>query len=70
MPELRLDGCRTRPLLGYLKALGVLRIVTRQVDDDAHGRWSGGTFELSSPLDREALRELSLIHISEPTRPY
>lgn len=55
MPELRLAGCRSRPLLGYLKALGLLRVVSRQADRDARGRFSGGALELSSELDREAL---------------
>ena len=48
---LRLSGCRARPLLGYLKALGVLRIVARQADTRARGRWAGGVFELRSSLD-------------------
>lgn len=55
MPELRLDGCRSRPLIGYLKSLGVLRTVARQRDPDACGRWRAGTFELRSELSREEL---------------
>ena len=55
MPEsrqqLRLTGCRSRPLLGYLKALGVLRTVTRQADAEGRGRWVGDVFELRSELD-------------------
>lgn len=60
MPELRLAGCRSRPLLGYLKALGVHRIVARQADGDARGRWVAGTFELASVLNREELEEFLL----------
>lgn len=52
---LRLEGCRSRPLAGYLKALGLLRVVARQTDPDARARWRGGAFELSSTLDRAAL---------------
>ncbi|MEX2194096.1 MAG: type I-U CRISPR-associated protein Csx17 [Thermoleophilaceae bacterium] len=55
MTELRLPGCRSRPLLGYLKALGVLRVVARQADTGARGRFSGGVLELSSELDRDAI---------------
>lgn len=60
MPEVRLEGCRSRPLVGYLKALGLLRVVTRQADPEARGRWAAGTFELSSELDREALEDFLL----------
>jgi CRISPR-associated protein Csx17 len=54
--ELRLAGCRTRPLGGYLKGLGVLRVVARQADIQARGRWREGAFELSSHLDADGLR--------------
>lgn len=58
MPQLELRGCRTRPLLSYLKALGALRAISRQVDAAARGRWSAlGYFELSSALDEEELTE-------------
>ena len=57
MPDLRLPGCATRPLIGYLKALGLLRILTRQVDSAARGRWSGGTFELRTTLSRDELED-------------
>jgi CRISPR-associated protein Csx17 len=60
VPELRLTGCASRPLLGYLKGLGVLRVVARQGDDDAKGRWQDGEFELASWLDRDALSRLFL----------
>jgi CRISPR-associated protein Csx17 len=53
--ELRLEGARSRPLVGYLKALGVLRVVARQADRDARGRWRDGAFELSARLDRDGL---------------
>ena len=52
---LRLAGCRSRPLLSYLKALGVLRTVARQADPQARGRWAEGTFELRSTLHAAAL---------------
>lgn len=60
MAELVLPGCRTRPLGGYLKGLGVLRIVARQADAQARGRWWEGGFELSSRLDADGLRAFLL----------
>jgi CRISPR-associated protein Csx17 len=55
VPDLRLRGCASRPLVGYLKALGVLRTVGRQADPTVRARWVGGTFELRSTLDGDAL---------------
>lgn len=55
MPELHLDGCRSRPLIGYLKSLGVLRTVARQRDSEARGRWRAGTFELRSEMAQDEL---------------
>lgn len=57
---LRLTGCRSRPLLSYLKAVGVLRTVARQGDSQARGRWAAGTFELQSTLDAAALESFYL----------
>lgn len=47
MPELVLRGVRSLPLVGYLKAVGLLRIASTQIDAEARGRWRSGTFELS-----------------------
>ncbi len=58
--ELRLAGCRSRPLASYLKALGLFRIVARQADPKAKARWHAGVLEVSSPLDRAALSEFLL----------
>ena len=55
MSELRLAGCRSRPLVGYLKALGLLRVVSRQGDESARARWRDGVFELRSKFDEEEL---------------
>lgn len=60
MPEVRLAGCRSRPLLGYLKGLGFLRVVGRQADRVARGRWFAGVFELRSSLDRDELESFLL----------
>ncbi|RJQ87484.1 type I-G CRISPR-associated protein Cas8g1/Csx17 [Amycolatopsis panacis] len=50
MPDLVLPGCRTTPLAGYLSALGILRAVTRCVDDEAAGYWRRGAFVLRSTV--------------------
>lgn len=46
MSVLKLEGCRNDTLFGYLKALGILRLVTRQCDSRARGSWDGATFVL------------------------
>jgi CRISPR-associated protein Csx17 len=53
--DVGLPGCRSRPLVHYLKALGLFRIVSRQVDPTARACWDGGTLVLRSALDAPAL---------------
>src|SRR5579884_1052614 len=53
--DLPLSGCAPVPLAHYLKALGVLRLVSEQRDANAHGLWKNDTFHLVSTLDRDAL---------------
>lgn len=60
MPDLRLSGCASRPLIGYLKALGLLRAVSREVDGSVRGRWEGTAFELRTTLSGEELNEFLL----------
>lgn len=50
MPEpLRLEGCTPEPLMGYLKALGVLRLLSEQLPDACvRGWWEGEAFCLPS----------------------
>lgn len=60
MPKLSLDGCTPEPLMGYLKSLGVLRIVAEQADDDVRGYWSDGVFVVESNLDRDGLIQFFL----------
>jgi CRISPR-associated protein Csx17 len=55
MAELRLGGCTPEPLMGYLKAVGVLRIVAEQADRDARGSWNDGIFVLETKLCRDEL---------------
>ena len=53
--ELELRGCSPEPLMAYLKALGVFRVVAEQRDRSARTWWQGEAFFLRSTLDREAL---------------
>jgi len=55
VPDLRLEGCSPEPLAHYLKALGVLRLVSEQVDPHARGYWDGECFCLRSTLGAPAL---------------
>jgi len=54
--ELELAGCAPTPLAHYLKALGVLRLVSEQIPGSrAQGWWENDTFRLRSSLDRDGL---------------
>ncbi len=50
-----LTGCPPEPLMNYLKALGVLRIVAEQSDPRAKGSWAPSAFRLDSRHDRVGL---------------
>jgi CRISPR-associated protein Csx17 len=73
---LELDGCAPVPLAGYLKALGVLRILGEQFGGDGseeertgteiRGWWERERFLLWSPLSREALLKF-LLEAYRPT---
>lgn len=52
---LTLPGCRAEPLLAYLKALGVLRLVSGQADPSATARWVADNLQLTTRLAQEAL---------------
>lgn len=60
MPELILHGCTPEPLMSYLKALGILRLVAEQIDPEAHGAWRAGVFVLSSKLNEDTLTKFFL----------
>jgi CRISPR-associated protein Csx17 len=50
-----LTGCAPIPLAHYLKALGVLRLVSEGADPKARGWWSGGVFHLRTTLNAAQL---------------
>lgn len=64
--RIALAGCAPIPLAGYLKALGILRLVAEQIDPDARGAWQNEQFVLESHLDAEGLRRF-LLHEYRPT---
>lgn len=53
--RVELTGCTPEPLLSYLKALGILRLVSEQAAPDALGCWDRDLFVLESALDMEGL---------------
>lgn len=55
-----LEGCRLTPLSGYLKALGILRLVHLQREPEIRGRWKGNFFVLQGQLNKEQLVEFFL----------
>ena len=64
IPEsVTLAGCTPTPLASYLKALGLLRLLSsaanhvggRSADPHARGWWDHGSFRLRTTLDRDAL---------------
>ncbi len=57
MHELHLSGCRLEPLGSYLKAVGILRLVSAQIDRSAQGWWDRDHFVLRSQLDLDDLVE-------------
>lgn len=63
---LTLSGCSPVPLAHYLKALGILRLVSEQKDASATGHWQRDQFVLTSSLDQEGLLKFFLEEY-EPT---
>ncbi len=55
MHAIALTGCTSTPFGNYLKALGVLRLVSEQADGEARGWWAGETFMLQTELRDEGL---------------
>lgn len=63
MPTVELSGCTPEPLMNYLKALGIFRLVS---EDREHGDptarlfWSGGVAVLQTKFDRAQLLQFFL----------
>jgi len=61
-----LKGCSPTPLAHYLKALGLLRLVSEQKDSTCRGAWIDDHFVLATTLNREELKRFFLEEY-EPT---
>jgi CRISPR-associated protein Csx17 len=55
MNTIRLTGCRPEPLLAYLKALGIFRLVAEQADPTARAAWQQDVFVLQTALSEAEL---------------
>jgi CRISPR-associated protein Csx17 len=60
MGSIALAGCTPEPLMSYLKALGVFRLVAEQSDPHARLSWSCGVACLTSTIGRSGLEEFFL----------
>lgn len=63
--ELKLDGCTPEPLMNYLKALGILRLISEDAehgDPSARGAWRDGLFVLQTRLEKDDLTQFFLNH--------
>lgn len=60
MPDLQLAGCRPEPLAHYLKALGILRLMSEQVDPEVRGWWADDVFWLRTRLSPEEMEKFFL----------
>ncbi len=52
-----LPGCTPEPLMNYLKALGVFRLVSEQADSTCRAAWKDGKLEVRTILSKESLVE-------------
>src|SRR5690606_4989155 len=53
--EIVLTGCAPVPLAGYLKALGVFRLIAEQADETVRGCWRNERFVLTTRLTKAEL---------------
>ncbi len=58
---IELAGCTPEPLMSYLKALGILRLVSEQADPDARGCWRNEQFVLESRLNEDDLFDFFIL---------
>lgn len=65
MNDIVLEGCTPTPLANYLKALGVLRLLSAKYPD-TRGFWRGDKFVLRTSLDRAGIERFFLDEY-EPT---
>lgn len=66
MSAILLQGCSTIPLASYLKALGILRLVSEQLDPQVQGSWCDNGFILHTDRSKQEL-EAFLLYDYRPT---
>jgi len=66
MSKIPLPGCTCEPLINYLKALAISRLVNGQADASARACWRDGVFVLRSDLDESGLERFFFMDY-EPT---
>jgi CRISPR-associated protein Csx17 len=67
MNTIRLSGCRPEPLLSYLKALGIFRLVAEQIDSEVRAFWQDDILLLETILNEaELTRFFELTYIPTP----
>jgi CRISPR-associated protein Csx17 len=64
--EITLTGCKPEPLMSYLKALGVFRIVSEQADHGAQAGWKMENFVIQSKYNRNELEDF-MVNKYEPS---
>jgi CRISPR-associated protein Csx17 len=57
-----LSGCAPVPLAGYLKAIGIMRLLADQADRDIRGAWRDERFILHAALDNNQLLRFFIEH--------
>ncbi|MDA3863939.1 MAG: type I-U CRISPR-associated protein Csx17 [Deltaproteobacteria bacterium] len=61
MPNIKLAGCHFDTILGYLKTLGIMRVIDQQFSDTCgipQGKWENGIFQLNLKTNKKKLFEL------------
>ena len=66
MATVRLTGCTSQPMAGYLKALAAFRLVSEQIDPNAKGYWDPVCFCLTSNLGRAEIVDFFSNPIAQP----
>ncbi len=60
MNRARLEGVRADSMLGYMKAVGLLRLVSEQLDRDARGAWDDEAFVMIAAPERAGIERFLL----------
>lgn len=58
--KILLRGCAPEPLIHYLKALGIMRLVAEQLDKNVRGTWTTDGFKLETEKTEDELIEFFL----------